>query len=538
MLARRLIPLFALLALACAPMADPGPGGGGPGRNGAARLEVVGASALEADLGTELEVGFRYLDANGQTVEGALVRFAMTPAGSPLVAASAPTDADGVAYAMVRADEAGAYTLEARADDAEASATITVRAMARGVLEVNTRYDGARPVNEAELALFANASCEDLLRAVPTPEAVASVPVGGTATFENVALDVRYAVYALGIDGMDNVAAENCVSHTMTETHETLDADLADIAVRLGGPYATVETFDVTDGFSNDLDTLLHVAGGLGSDDPALWLVNEVRNAPGTPGWVRTALGSSVTRELAAGLLRDALADVHTPRELSEVVRVGADMDAAFSGMTLEGELTYQRPDEFGVAMSRHRINMLVVPLSDGEARLPQTASADVVVTFGDRIEMDEHALDLSFGQLVEIILSESILSRVSGRPGSLGELVAQQFDCPAIAARVGTGTTADIANMVCEMGVTNLRNRVDNAIRNLWDYDTLHLSGDSALTDTDGDYDYDAIEGGVARARWTGGSGELDFPGEFTGESTDDEPYRHPVRERMGGIL
>lgn len=537
MFARRLTPFLALLAIACAPTTPGGPGGPNPGP-GDRRLEVVGSSDIQAEVGSEVEVGFRYLNAFGDTVEGEEVRFELSPNGSRLAASTAVTDAEGIAYAMVRVEEEGSYELYGEADDAApATATITARPMVRGTLDVVVGYEGARPVTDAELALFANTDCEDILRAVPSPEAVTETNVGGTASFDGIALGVPMAVYALGIDGNDNVAAETCTSFTMEAEHEQLRADLADIELGLAGPYATVETFDVTDGFSRDIDTILNVAGGLGSDDPALWLVNEVRNYSGTPGWVRTALGSSFTRELVAGLLRDGLSRIHTPSELNEMIRFGADVNSAFSGLTLEGQLDYERPDEFGVAMSTHRIDQIVVPLSDGEARLAQDLTADVVVTFGDRIEMDEHQFEISFGEIVEIVLQQSILSRLSSNPQTLGELVEQQFDCSAIAMQIGSGWTEDVANAACRAGVTMLRQRVDNAVRALWAYDTLNLSGSSDLLDTDSDYDLETIDAGQAQARWTGDSGELMFDGEFTGESMMDAANGHPVRDRMAGL-
>lgn len=536
MFARRLTPLFALLAIACAPMSAP-PGGPGP-IEGAARLEVVGAADVQTAAGTELEIGFRYIDEDGVTVEGQMVDFSLSPTGSTLAAGSSPTDVEGISYAMVRAETEGSYDLVAEAPGAApAHVNVTVRPMVTGTLDVGVSYMGTRPVVNAELAIFTNAHCEDLQRAVPSPEAVATSNLGGFSSFDGLALDVPMAVYVLGIDGNDNVAAVKCISHTMEREAETLDAVLADTEMGLGGPYATVETFDVTDGFSSDLDTVLHIAGGLGSDDPALWLVNEVRNHSGAPGWVRSALGSSFTRELAASLLRDGLRDIHTPTEVSEMIRFGADMNSAFSGLTLEGELTFERADEFGVAMGTHTIRQLVVPLSDGEARTPQNQSAPVVVTFGDRIEMDEHQFALSFGELVEIILSQTILNRLSSSPRTIGELVEQQFDCPAIASRIGSGFTEDVANAVCTAGVNMLRQRIDMAVRNLWNYDTLNLSGSSDLADLDQDYDLETIEEGVAAARWTGSTGTLDFPGTFTGEAMNDAPNQHPVRDRMAGL-
>ncbi|MGE0785360.1 MAG: hypothetical protein AB7S26_06715 [Sandaracinaceae bacterium] len=534
--------VFATLALslaACAP--DSGPPGPGPGPNpsGQPRLEVVGASEVQIGWQEEVEIGFRYLDANDQPVPGQELSFELLPDGSHLIAMSTVTGEDGVGFARVRGERAGSYDLMASAANVDdAQVVIDVRAMVRGTLDVDVTYMGSRGVRRAEVALFENASCDDVVRSVPSPAAVTSTSVRGTATLDSVALDVPSAVYVLGIDARDHVAAEVCISHTMTMEHETLQAPLNDIPARLGGPYATTETFDVTDGFSNDLDTLLAIMGGLGSADPAMWLVDQIRMAPGTPSWIRSGLSLSITRELVAQMLRDALAGIHLPSEVQETIRFGADVDAAFSGLTLEGELDFAAADEYGVAMGQHRLHHVVVPMSDGTSTtLNRAASADVVITFSDRIEMDEHTFALSFGELVETVINQSLLSRLSGSPATLGELVADQFDCPAIAARIGTGVTQDLANAACTVGVGMLQDRIDTAFRGLFAYDELHLAGDSELVDTDQDYDLETIADGNAHARWTGMSGEMVFDGVFSGRSVTDRANSHPVRDRISGL-
>jgi len=308
--------------------------------------------------------------------------------------------------------------------------------MVYGSLGVDVSYGGARALTGAELALFVGSRCADVVRSVPAPDAVQSVAVGGRAQLDGLALDVPMAVYVLGIDRADHVAAESCTDVTLTEPSQDVQVPLADIPVAVRGPYDTTETFDVTAGLPSELDTILTVSAGLASDDVALWLVEQVAADPGAPSWLRTALSSSFTRGLVADLLRGGLDGIHLPAEVTEMARFGADVDSAFRGLTFDGELTFGNPDEYGVAMGRHRISRLRVPLSDGEVSRPVDAAADTVVTFGDRIEVDEHALPIRLGDVVDLVLYQSILSRMSGHPATLGELIGGYVDCDTVAGR------------------------------------------------------------------------------------------------------
>ncbi|MCB9598608.1 MAG: Ig-like domain-containing protein [Sandaracinaceae bacterium] len=546
MATRRALALLPFLfAFACAPdyAGMPPVDGTDPVPTGRAHLEVVGASSIQVEAGGAVEIELRYLDANDAIVPEALIDLSVEgdAAVGSLAAMTAQTDGEGVAVATLRTEAEGTVDVVASANEADpARATVTVRPMVFGTLGVTVSYMGSRPLTGAELGLFVNASCEDLARAVPSPATVRSVGIGSRTELDGLALDVPMALYALGIDGADRVAAETCTDVTMTEPNREVNVPLSDVAVRVRGPYATVETFDVTDGFPSGLDTVLDIAGGLGSADPAAWLVDLVANHPSTPSWLRTALGSTFTRSLVASLLGDVLEEIHLPTEIADTIRFGADVNAAFAGLTLDGVLTFSDPDEYGVAMGVHAIQRVRLPLSDGteaQHNYETPPSADTVVTFGDRIDLDEHALPIAFGDLVETILRETLLSRLPGAPATMGELVGSYFDCEAIAARLGTGTTASLAEAACTVGVTMLEGRVDGAIRSLWDYDTLNLSGSADLVDSDQDYDLDQIADGEAHARWTNESDQLEFDGTFTGSSMNDPELVHPIRERMTGL-
>lgn len=536
----RLLAAAASLLLACAPEGvAPDEGGAVPGQ---ARVEVVGAAVAQVEAGGELELAFRFVDADGATRAGALLDFALEGEahGGSLSARASATGDEGVATVRVRAGDDGRFTVSATAAGATpARVDVEVRPMRYGALGFRVGYDGERGVREARAGLFANASCEDVGRAVPAPIAARSLAIDAVDEVEALPLDVPMALYVLGLDGAGVVAAETCTDVTLSGDRADLDVLLADTAIGLAGPYATVETFDVTGGFANPLDAVLDVAGGLSSESPARWLVDEVAESPHAPGWVRSGLSSGFMRAIVADLLQAELDRIHTPRQVADMARFGADVDAAFSGLTFEGELSFPAPDEYGVAMGAHRLTAMTVTLSDGvpHRRPFESLEAETVVTFGERVDVDEHAFALPFGELVDTVLYHAILSRMSGGHHTVEELIGDYVDCRAIAARIGAGTTGTLANAACEAGVAMLQSRVRTALSDLHDYDTLRLSGSAGLADVDGDYDLETIEAGDAHARWTGASGELAFDGVFEGRAVSDAPATHPVLARLAGL-
>lgn len=531
--------LSLVLCLGCAPEAAPrSPDAPVEGR---ARLEVVGADAAQVDAGGELELAFRYLGADGATVAGASVALSVegAPSGASLAARTSVTGDDGVATVTVRAGDAGRFEVTAEAGDATpASVRVEVRAMRYGALDYEARYAGSRDVRGLRAGLFVNASCEDVRRAVPAPHTAQSPRLGAPSAIEGLPLGVPMALYVLGLDGAGVVAAESCTDVALDADRADVTASLVDTALGLAGPYATVETFDVTGGFSNELNTILEVSAGLSSDAPARWLVDEVAESPRAPGWVRSALGSGFTRSLVADLLQTELDRIHTPREVAEMGRFGADVDAAFRALTFEGELHFDAPDEFAVSMGTHQLSAMQVTLSDGEVyRRPLALSAETVVTFGERIDVDEHAFALPFGELVDTILYYAVLARMSGGHHTVDELLGDYVDCDAVAARLGTGTTGTLARTACEVGVSMMQSRLRTALSNLYAFETLNLSGSAGLVDADGDYDLETLDAGEAHARWTGASGELAFAGVFDGHALADAPATHPVLARLAGL-
>lgn len=504
-----------------------------------ARLEIVGATTRTVDEYAEHAIEVRYVDQDGQPLEG-VVDFAIEgeAGGASLSGHATPTDADGHASVTLRAGTQSRFDVVAVAPQAEpAVVDVLVERMRFGQLDYVVTYGGARIVDSVEAALFTNVTCDDLARSVPSPRETQYTRLSRTESFADVEVGIPLAVYALGIDRGDNVAAEACTDVTLDSPSGSVTVPLDDIAELFGGTWAVQESFDVTDGFNPTLDLLLDAMTGL-STDPAGYVVDFVADHPSTPGWLRTALSSSSTRALVAGILRDAIEDVTLPGYLTETVEFGADVDRAFTNLTFDGEIAFAEADEFGGALGTHRVSRVYFPLDDGFAERPLSAVAeDVEITVGPTMDMAEHRLAIAFGRVVEMILVDVLLPRLPGSPATTHEFVTGLLDCDGIADSIAgePGTVRDVTNAVCDVGLALLSGLIEGYITELWQYDSLYLAGTAALTDSDTDYDADVLEEGDATARWVGDSGELLFDGVFEGSKLDDETGRdHRVRERM----
>ncbi len=537
-----LLPLVWTGTFGCAASGDP-TSGAQPAERSPRRLEAVGSVPLVLEPYAEQDVAFRYVRADGSPIEGAVIDFSLQgDAGeASLSATAATTDAEGIASVRLRAAAPARFDVEAAGPGNElATLPVEVRPLAFDDLAFRVGYRGRRIVTHVEAALFGNTRCADLNVRVPTPDAVRRPALGATERFENVQVGVTHALVALGVDARDYVAAEACVEVTLDGSDETfVEVTLEDLPEELGGTYETVERFDVTEGFDPRMDALLEAMRGL-SEDPAAYLVDYVASRSDTPRWLREALSFPPTRALVVGKLQETLDRIHLPDELRQLLEVGAELERAFSSMTLRGRLQFEAAAEFTEANGTHEISSVEVTTSRGAASMPVTASAPVRVELGDEIRLDEHALALSFGSLVRLVLQEAVLARLPGMPGTVTEYVTGLFDCEAI-ARDLSGDGSDAAPLVeaaCDLGAASLGATIEGWILGLGDYDTLHLQGQAALRDTDGDYDRDRIEQGSAQARWSGPDGELRFEGVFEGEREGDSSGRpHRLREAMSGL-
>lgn len=507
-------------------------------------LEIVGEANRVLDAGAELSIEVRY-SIDGVAQPSQPIDFAITGEsnGASLSGRSAMTDTAGIARLVLRTGQEARFEIEASRPDVALPAVmnVTVDRLRFGTLDARVIYGGSRDVRTSELALFTNTTCAAVRSAVPSPTQQRNTSsLSIAARFENVEIGIPLAIYGLGIDTRDTVAADGCVDTTLAGPTGNADIQIADIPELMGGEYTMTSRFDVTEGTAPELDAILEGFTGL-SRDPAAYLVGLVAGASGTPGWLRDALGVSFVRSTVTSLLRSAIDDINVPEEVDQILDTGADLDAALSQASFVSTLTLSEPNEFTVLGATHQLRELQVPL-DGAmvSRSVSVTPATFDVTFDaaapGTIVIPGHDFALSFGQLVQLILNDVLLPRLPGSPHSLAELMFRLFPCSDVAAAISgePGTTQDVVNGVCQVGVSLLGGYFDSKIEGLFAYETFHMDGRGQLQDTDYDYARETIGMGTSNGSWTGTDGTLSFPGTLAGQRPDAARRSHPVRERM----
>ena len=506
--------------------------------DGSARLEIIGPSTVQIPFSTERDVQFRYVSHFGEPLAGT-VSFDLRGAthGATLAGNASLTDATGIATARVRSADAAQFELVATAPNAQ-PATVSIR-VARsifGTINYIVEYTGPRFVDTVEVGLFSNTTCTMARTTPPAPRATQMTRLHTRNAFVNVESGIPLAVFALGIDRRNAVAAEACVDMVLDAPVEELQITLGDLLPIVAGVYNVVDTFDVTSGLNPVLDETLEALRGL-SEDPARYLVDFVAEHDSGPTGDALRVPSVATA--VAGLLRAALNDIHLPESVVAIGELGADLDRALSAMALRGDLAFDVPDEFGAAAGRHRVHTLAVPVDMAVVERPILTMADVRVEVTlDTLTVPEHALTISFGQLLEVLLHEILLPRLPGSPHSLGQLLGNV--CDAIVGETSS-TLGALGSAACDIGAALIGTYFEGRLLMLAEYDTLYVSESGHLIDSDSDYDLDTVEQntGSSVGRWVGASGTMGpLSGTFTGARLDDRTGRvHAVRDRMWAV-
>ncbi len=506
-----------------------------------ARLELVGSFSRILAANSEEEIEVRYLTLEGEPIQGT-VSFAIDgdAAGGSLSGMLVRSDADGSAKLTLRTGDDATFSVVASGLNADpVRVQVNVQPLQFRDLSYRVGYVGARDVSQVKVGLFTNITCAGVEASPPAAAQSANTALNRNETFASVEMNVPLALYAIGIDGRDNVATVACQDVRLASNTPQIQLVMGDTGYQYGGTYGTRETFNVTDGFNPNLDFALDAIDGL-SGDAAAFITTFAATDERSPGWLRTALGVPGVQGLVTTELRNALSRIHTPTWLGTVGDLGGNVNRAFSAMSLNGELTFGQPAEFTVT-GTHTIRSVEIPVNGIAVTSPITANAPVEIQVGNQIVMSEHALNISFGQLALMILNDILLPALPGSPHSMTELMGTLLDCEELAINntASDGAVRDALQGVCEIGETVIGTMVTDKLLSLVNYDTLHLSGHAELVDADRDYDTEIIRNGVAAARWTGSSGEMDFNGTFTGSLlSDPSNHANPIRTRIENTL
>lgn len=536
-----------------------------------ARLEIVGSRQIVVGENSETTLTVRAVGADELPKAGLRIDFDLDgeTAGAELASSIAETNQQGEASVVLRSARAAEFDVVAAAGELNTVAfEISVDADPFGTIEYTVSYGGSRPVRTAEVALFTNTTCARLARTVPNPIAVDTPRLGRADSFTDVQLGIPVAVYALGIDATDNVAAEKCTDATLRDRTTALNIDLTDVTMLLGGTYATNEEFNLLSGAPPAVDLVMELIEGLGSDEardgsggPGGALVDLILNATkpdicSSSGCAtfRSLVTPSVARELAK-IVNDALGEIEIPDVrgvdvadiLNQIRYAAGDFSSALRGLQFVGELELPQPEnvEFESLTGEHTITGIRVNIMSGpvEQDIEETSAEFGVTSTETGFAIENHTLNVDMKYLATLILNDIVLPRIPGEPHSLGDLIRLFLDCDALAdaaaARVtpgiGSTITGTTVSLLCDLGTTVGVAYAEDKLLGLADWEELTVTGDITVTDTDSDLDADALDGDL-HGIWEGGSGSFETDGSMAGARLNDEEGReNPVRAKLG---
>jgi hypothetical protein len=526
--------LMTLLSLGCAPDGGPSTGSGEPWR-----LEVQGAATRTIGAGRERTIRLRLLGPRGGA-RASYVRFFLQgqAAGATLSSQGERTDEEGEVEVTVRAGGPGRFDLVAHGPQGtRAQVQLEVLAARFAELEYSVRYDGMRAIDWTEVGLFERTSCEQVRATLPEPTFADEGPLGRWMRIEEVEVGVPVAIYALGIDSRNAVAAEACVDTMIESTHAELDILLQDAQAQVAGSYVLDWTFDLTDAEDPSVDQTLKIVRGLG-EDAANFLVTFVRDHPDTPRWLEQELATSAVRRRAVEALELALEAHHGRDRLGDFRRLSLDLDTAAGAVTVETLLSFSRADpEFGAEAS-HLLQRIRVPHGARERSRRLEGSASMFVLASERaLSLPPHTMPLPLGKILEAVIDDLVLPTLPRAPNHLHALVDDVYACDALATHLSEEHyPARLAARACEYGRELLANDLNDASAAAWERDLVTVEGRADLADTDGDYDTNAVRDGGGELTYEGrGDDEIVLPVTLEGRRAgDNDGVEHPVRRQM----
>jgi hypothetical protein len=395
--------------------------------------------------------------AAGQTVGFTIVEGAGAgPQGATLTAASAVTDAAGMATVGVRAGLATTFQLQASLGDASAEVAVIVETGTVGSVLVAPFFAPSSTAAAAATSLtvrfYDQTSCRDLdLARPPTPARdVTSLAVGGTALYDFVSTGEVSAAFgqALEVHGTaTTVVARGCVdvpgSSLLADSTVEVALPLYDatpdpvgtFAVRstlsfqpplaaaaaLGAPWTDLSDCPL-DPAQLWLDCTIDALSGSSNADPLDCIPS---SAPGGEGAVGDALGAQRgvvlsdgsgaatacrgARDGTGGESLDAIAlglfDSPTPAALLALPAIGADAADLLDAVTLQSILTIQPSSVAGAYLVTHTLVSAVFGPPDGAGAvplaplgLPSLTATATATTNEDLLTIGKHGFTLRLG--------------------------------------------------------------------------------------------------------------------------------------------
>ena len=323
-------------------------------------------------------VSFRYTDCSGAALVGYQVNFGAVgnTGGAVLQAASAPTDADGVATATVQSKDVETdFDLTASALRApDASARISVRSKDGGDLEVRLVYRGRKPLTGARvLAVSGTLDCAALDAAAP-PTALELKDVDSLRDKVRFTLsgEPTVALVAIGKGSTAAPAAVGCLAGPIAVKNggkEVVEVELFDVKPSYAGTYDVTNNFNLVEILPEGIGFYIEQLGNL-FQDPGATAVDWLRNAPGVSAIPGVGPFLDLAGDVIADLANEAFATYTAGTPLGNAFSMGAEIDDILRRLEITSTVTIlDEPDadgKFGPNTIEERWDALVIHWTTG----------------------------------------------------------------------------------------------------------------------------------------------------------------------------
>lgn len=524
----RTVGVLALFA-ACGTQIDPPVADAGPDSSPvpmATQLTYEG-DELELVFTETAELRFRYREADGTSIVGATLSFALDGSAhdSTLGQLEAQTDADGYAVAdVIAGSTAAAFRVRVSAERAAPIfVDVAVSDTGFGTLVVGVGYSGDRTVSALVVDAFANKDCPAALEGDATADRTAILELDADdVPFFGLPAEISYAVLVRGVgaDGRTTLA-QGCADDVLVtvDSEARADVGLDDLDLLVEGGYAAEVRID-SRATAITLSEWVRSTGrsaldGAGGD--AHLLLDAVEAQLGVLGEVDAANAIALDRTTA---------DLET--ELDRRLRaVEAGPSSSVDAVADIFALRTERIDLSGTLMlnpggdplSVFVIEQVSAGSVDGVAPLvlldlaavgrpPVAAVAATLDASGGTIEMSHLDVEMPLSNVARAILRSVALERGLE---STGEILREVGGCDileTLARERPSLSTCDAAciSAACDLTFATVTTILELSLDEVsFTRNAMHLDGDLDLADDDGDLLVERIAGGDLVGSWTG---------------------------------
>lgn len=243
-----------------------------------ARLEIVGASAVNLQWGDTADLTVRYVDQDDAPIEGAPIDFAIEgdDGGSRLAALQGFTDINGTARMTLTAGMTNTMfrvVVTPPADGDPVQFDVAVSDTAIGSITVNMLYSGDRELASFEARLFDGESCSGLdPTALPAEvRTVSAAALSERPGFAGVDPGTTYTVVVLAQNGRTQLSAFGCADLIVVAAGADTEVDVTlneqPLPLDFVGVWDLDNQFDFGGALPPSTEDVINVIGELADDD-------------------------------------------------------------------------------------------------------------------------------------------------------------------------------------------------------------------------------------------------------------------------------